>query len=255
MLHLAAAVHHGRDKKHTEATYKANVQGTQAIIDVCHGAGARLVVVSTSGTVGCSRHAAARPDESAPFCAAAVRNWPYYASKIEAEKCVQRAMEEGLEAVIVRPPVMLGPGDSRFRATSLIVRFLRRKLPFYLSGGMHFIDVRDAAQALLQALTHPAPKPIYHLPGAQMSLAHYFNMLAQVSGVPAPKYCLPHPLAWALAYAAAGKLVDPVLVEMGRNHWGISSKYAHELGYTCRDPLLTLQETVAYVRAHHPSLR
>ena len=254
VLHMAAAVHHGRDG--AQATHLANVDGTQAMIDLAVAHRARLLAVSTSGTVGCARSAAARPDETAPHCTRLVQDWPYYASKIEAERRIfAAARAQGLRATLVRPPVMLGPGDSRFRATALVLRFLRRKLPFHLSGGMHFIDVRDAAAALRVGLAQTTLAPIYHLPGAQMSLRRFFALLAQVSGVPAPRFGLPHPLAWLLAYGARGRLVDPVLVEMGRHHWGLSSLHAASLGYASRAPEATLRDTVAYLRAAHPELR
>jgi dihydroflavonol-4-reductase len=253
VFHLAAQVHHSRS--HSAEQKKTNVAGTQAIIRICLAHHARLIFLSTSGTVGCSRRAQDRPDENAPYCAHRVRHWPYYASKIEAELAVQTAMSQhNLQAVTLRPPVMLGPGDHRFRATSLIIRFLRRKLPFYLAGGMHFIDVRDAAAATVAAMVLPKPRAVYHLCGAEMSLQAYFAQLSHVSGIAAPTRRLAHGVAWCMASLARGRLVDPVVVEMGRHYWGLSSRYAHELQYTSRDPQITLRETVAYLRAHHPKL-
>jgi len=254
ILHLAATVHHSR--RHSADTFRANVDGTAAMVRLACAHGARLVFVSTSGTVGCSPSPAAAPDEQAPFCEQEVRRWPYYASKIAAEQLMLKAQEQGeLDGVILRPPVMLGPGDHRFRATSLIVRFLRGRLPFYLTGGMHFVDIRDVAQALVEALTHPKPRPIYHLPGAAMPLKDYFAQLEQVSGVPAPRFSLPYPLALAVAYGSGGKFFDPVVIEMGHRHWGLSSRYAPELGFAPRAPRTTLQETVSWLRSAHPALR
>jgi hypothetical protein len=46
-----------------------------------------------------------------------------------------------------------------------------------------------------------------------------------------------------------------VLVEMARHHWGLASRYsARELGFAPRDPLDTLRDTIAWLRAHHPDL-
>ena len=109
----------------------------------------RLVLVSTSGTVGCSRDPESRPDEEAPWCESTVARWPYYRSKLEAERPARALAEAlGVELVVLRPPALLGPGDHRFRSTSSVLRALRRRLPFVVRGGMHFADIRDAARAL-----------------------------------------------------------------------------------------------------------
>jgi dihydroflavonol-4-reductase len=254
ILHLAATVHHSR--QHSADTFRANVDGTASMVRLARAHGARLVFVSTSGTVGCSRSPTAAPDEHAPFCTQVVDRWPYYASKIAAEQLMGEAQKKGdLDGVILRPPVMLGPGDHRFRATSLIVRFLRGRLPFYLSGGMHFVDIRDAATSMVEALVHPAPRAVYHLPGAAMPLKAYFAQLEQISGVRAPRRLLPYPLALAVAYGSGGKFFDPVVIEMGHHFWGLSSRYASELGFAPRAPLTTLQQTVSWLRSSHPALR
>ena len=53
--------------------------------------GWRVVFVSTSGTVGCFGTAEESADEDAPFCEDAVRRWPYYHSKLCAEREARRA--------------------------------------------------------------------------------------------------------------------------------------------------------------------
>jgi len=54
------------------------------------------------------------------------------------------ADRHGVELVILRPSVMLGPGDARFRSTHTILKFLDRKVPFIPSGVISFVDVRYA---------------------------------------------------------------------------------------------------------------
>ena len=54
----------------------------------------RLVLVSTSGTVGCFRHPDATADEEAPYCEREVARWPYYNSKIQAEQTARKLADE-----------------------------------------------------------------------------------------------------------------------------------------------------------------
>jgi nucleoside-diphosphate-sugar epimerase len=257
IAHLAAVVRHSR-RDPGDRLRETNVEGTLQMLRLAATHRCRLVVVSTSGSVGCFGDAEPRADESAPFCESEVAGWPYYTSKIELERRARALADElGVELVVLRPPVLLGPGDHRFRSTSNVLRFLRGRLPFLIRGGMHFADVRDVADALVEALLRPDVRPVYHLPGTQCGIEEFFAMLSEVSGVPLPRFVLPFRPAWLLARATAPLhlLPDPVVIEMAAHHWGLSSRYASELGYKAREPRETLRDTVDWLRANHEALR
>lgn len=265
ILHLAAVVRHSRDNAHE--VYHTNVDGTRNMVRLAAMHRCRLVFVSTSGTVGCFKSPRAWADEHSPYCQKLVASWPYYDSKIQAEKAAQDLADEvGADVVIIRPPVMLGPGDHRFRATGLIIRQLQGKLPFVIKGGMHFIDIRDGARAIVRALFKTKPKPVYHLSGTACRIHEFFRMLEDVSGKRAPRICLPGPLARFLARSSkrierlfvgngTSLLPDPVMVEMGSCYWDVRSRYAKEdLGFVSRPARETLADTVAWLRENHKGL-
>ncbi len=266
IAHLAALVRHSRHAP--EEMLRTNVEGALAMVRLAAEHGCRLVVVSTTGTVGSFHSPDEHADEKSPFCDTAVAGWPYYCSKIEMER-KSRALAEalGVELVFVRPPILLGPGDHRFRSTSNVLKVLRGRLPFVVRGGMAFADVRDAAQALLVALERQDVQPVYHLPGHECSVVEFFEMLEEVSGAPQPRFVLPFAPAWALASLVEGLgarlqgepphlLPDPVVVEMASRYWGTRSLYARaELGFRSRDPRETLRDTADWLRAHHEALR
>ena len=84
IVHLAAVVRHSR---HAPADmYEANVDGTLRLVRLAAKRNARMVYVSTSGTVGCFKSAAQTADEDAPYVDRTVARWPYYDSKIQAER-------------------------------------------------------------------------------------------------------------------------------------------------------------------------
>ncbi len=266
IFHLAALVQHSRHRP--EAMLETNVEGALAMVRLAAAHGCRMLLLSSSGTVGCFDTPDAAADETAPYCEATVARWPYYRSKIEAEKRARAlAAELGVELVVIRPPILLGPGDHRFRSTGNVLRVLRGRLPFLVRGGMHFADVRDAAQAMLRAMLRPRVRPIYHLEGTTCSVEEFFGMLEEVSGAPAPRIVLPFRPAWLLATAVeqAGSwlrgepphlLPDPVVIEMAAHYWGARSLHAaDDLGYKARDPRETLRETAEWLRANHASLR
>lgn len=259
IFHLAAVVQHSRYQ--AQHVYDANIDGTLNMVRLAKALDCRLVYVSTSGTVGAFRHAEDSADEHAPFCTDTIRGWPYYHSKMLAEEQSRSLADAlGVSMVTLRPPMMLGPGDARFRATGQIVRFLRGKLPFILRGGIHYIDIRDAAAAMIQAMQHVDPKPIYHLPGVACAIEDFFADLAQAAAAVPPKYKLPYPLAWGLAQLNASMhhrfkipslLPDPVVIEMAHHYWGVHSLYASEdLGFQTRDAFDTLRDTVSWIRTH-----
>lgn len=261
IFHLAAVVSHSRADR--DDTFRTNVDGTAGMVELAAHLGCRLLFVSTSGVVSCSPRPGEGAFEEGGFRDAVVGGWPYYASKIAAERKARAlATERGVELVVVRPPVLLGPGDHRFRSTVNVLRVLRGRLPAILRGGMHFADVRDASDAIVGAMLLPEPRPVYHLVGTVSSLDGFFRRVAEAAGVRPSWRVLP---AGVLLFAARVNrrlgsplhvLPDPVLVEMAAHHWDHRSRFAEaELGYRSREPRDTLGDTVEWLREHHPELR
>jgi dihydroflavonol-4-reductase len=261
IFHLAAEVKHSRSG--TDDMIRTNVEGTASMVRLAAGKKSRLVFASTSGTVACSPHPfGVAPEEDAPYCTEVVGTWPYYASKVRAEKEARaQASALGAELVIFRPPVLLGPGDHRFRSTAHLLRLLRGKLTFILDGEIHFADVRDAADAMVRAMVHPQPKPIYHLPGHVLRLDPFFRMAAREAGIEPTWRILPTRLLGYLARVnqftglKLHTIPDPVVVEMASHHWDFQSRHAEaDLGYCTRAPEETLRDTVRWIRQNHPGL-
>jgi dihydroflavonol-4-reductase len=261
IFHLAAIVKHSRSDP--DGMVRTNVQGTLNMVRLAAGKKCRLLFASTSGTVSCSDHSGHVADEDAPYCESQVRNWPYYASKILAEREARKLADQlGVEMIVFRPPVILGPGDHRFRSTAHLLRLLRNKLPFILDGEMHFVDVRDTADAMVRAMRHRHPRPVYHLKGTVSTLDEFFRMAAKEAGITPSWRILPTRLLWYLARLnelsgiRLHVIPDPVVIEMASHHWGVSSRFAEEdLGYRSRPPEETLADTVAWMRANHPDLQ
>jgi dihydroflavonol-4-reductase len=256
IVHLAAIVKHSR--RGAEDVEPTNIGGTLAMVRLAARLRARLVFVSTSGTVACFATRAEAADEDAPHCEAAVAGWPYYRSKVRAGRAPRKlASELGVELVIVRPPIVLGPGDHRFRSTSNVLKAMRGKLPIIIRGGIAFVDVRDVAGALARLTELPSVRPVYHLPGTSWNVTEFFAEVEKLSGQPGPRIVLPFLPAWLLGSATHAlhihALPDPVVIEMASRWWDVRSKYAErELGYRARDPRETLADTIAWLREHAP---
>lgn len=73
----------------------------------------------------------------------------YSLSKYLAEQEVWRGMEEGLNAVIVNPGVVIGPGNWN-RSTGKLFSTSSKGVMFYTEGTNGFIDVNDIANVMVE---------------------------------------------------------------------------------------------------------
>jgi len=246
-----------RDRDAGEELHRAHVLATRAALAGLRSAGVpRVVVASTSGTVAVSGDAAQIADESGHVPLSLVAMWPYYRSKLYAEREALEANSAEFEVVLVNPSLLLGPGDLRESSTGDVRRFLARSIPAIPGGGIAFVDVRDAAQGMWLAFERGRAGERYILNAKNMTVAAFFQRLERIAGVKAPALRMPRsrPLAigvnrlFSQALRAIGgePPVDEVSVEMAQYYWYCSaSKAERELGFTARDPGETLRETVA----------
>ncbi len=239
------------------ALYDLHVECTRRLLEGCQAAAVRRVVLaSSSGTLAVSKtERIATEEDDHPI--AAVARWPYYLSKIYQEKTALRFHRDaGLAVVVLNPSLLLGPGDDRLSSTDVVFKFLERRIPAMPSGGLSFVDVRDAAQAFAAALEKGRPGERYLLGGANMTFADLFGRLSRLSGVAPPLARLPSRVNVAgarlldrfYAWRNSETPISPAEVEMGEHWWYVnSSKAQRELGFSPRDPQETLHETVRYV--------
>ena len=75
----------------------------------------------------------------------------YGISKYRSEMEVWRGVEEGLNAVIVNPSLILGPGNWG-SSSSVLFKTAHKGMPFYSTGTNGFVDVRDVAKAIIELM-------------------------------------------------------------------------------------------------------
>lgn len=246
-----------RDKALAEVLHRDNVLALRSALTGLQQAGVRRVVVaSTSGTIAVSTDPNAVPDETARAPLELIARWPYYRSKLYAEReALEANAPPSFEVVLVNPSLLLGPGDLRESSTGDVRRFLQRALPAIGAGGMAFVDARDAAQGMLLAFERGRAGERYLLNAKNLTLAAFAKRLERISGVRAPLLQLPRsrPVAAQLGrlYTSAVRAiggeppVDETTLEMAQYYWYCdSSKAERELGFVARDPGETLRETV-----------
>ena len=266
VYHLAGKVE--RDRTRAHEMYAIHVDATRrlfrALSDQQKAGGPvlkKIVYASSSGTVGVGKSADFIATDASPMAEKIVRNWPYYLSKIYAERVCQHFIKHHeLPIVLMRPTLLLGPGDHTQSSTGDVVQFLQKKIPATMPGGISFVDVRDTADAFISAMERGTPGQTYLLGAANITLSDFFQRLEDISGVSAPRLPIPGKAATAgarfldQALRAIGKTpdVDPASVEMAQYFWYIDSSRAEkDLEFRPRPSNETLRDTVHWIRAHH----
>lgn len=262
VFHLAGLVE--RDPKHAHRMYELHVDGTRRLLDALRQSDVeKVVVASTSGTVGVSKDPEFMAHDDSPVVENLVRQWPYYLSKIYQERVCDRYFNDyAMPIVTLRPSLLLGPGDTRESSTGDVVKFMNRRIPTVMDGGVSFVDARDAASAFRLAMASANPGSKYLLTASNMTLKDFFKSLEAVTGIKAPWMPVPGEAAIASTKLldAAMKVfgqrapLDPVSVEMGTHYWYVDATRAEDhLGWQPRDATATLRDTVRWIEQYHPS--
>jgi len=257
LIHLAGLV--SRDPADGPRMYRLHVDGTRNVLTAAAQAGVRrIILASTSGTIAVSKtDRVATEADHYPF--ATVGRWPYYLSKIFQERLAfELSAELKLPLLILNPSLLLGPGDERFSSVGDVWKFMQRDIPAMPTGGLSFVDVRDAAQALRSAITNGRVGERYLLGAVNMPLKEFLERLSRLTDVPPPRLQLPSALnllgVEGLERLAKWRGVEPGIdrhsVEMGEHFFYFdSAKAKDELGFDPRDPQDTLRDTVRDLQA------
>lgn len=232
-----------------ERVFAVNQGGTRVVAEEALAAGVERFVYTSSVAALGPAPPGGRADESQPFTAGGL-GITYMNSKHEAEGEVLRAAARGLDAVIVNPTFVLGPGGGRTSSMGLVRRYLLRRIPAYVDGALNIVDVRDIADGHLLAESKGATGERYILGGRNFTLDRLFADLERISGVPAPQLKLPARLAEGGARVAEQLgLSLGLAVEEARSAalwWTYSSaKAKRELGFAPRPHEETLEVAVA----------
>lgn len=182
-----------------EELYHVNVQGTRVVLDACAEAGVRRVVHGSKvGAMG-PPPPGGLLDESASASLEDVVGH-YQRSKLLAERAVREHVERGLPVVTVNPTAYVGEGDAGPTPMGrLVLDFLSRRVPAYVDAGRNVVDVRDVARGFVLAAERGRPGERYILGARNLDLRDILELLARVTGLPAPRIRLPHAVPLAVA--------------------------------------------------------
>jgi dihydroflavonol-4-reductase len=239
--------------------YRANVDGTRAVLEAAGEAGVRRVVHTSSvGALGIPRDG--RPGTETTPVSLADMVGHYKRSKFLAEQVALDFARRGLPVVVVNPSAPVGPWDIKPTPTGqMIVDFMRGRMIAIVDTGLNVVHVRDVARGHLLAAERGTPGERYILGHRDLSLADIFRLLSEITGRRAPRFHVPYALAWLGAACCEGvarvtgrpPAVPLTAVRMARKRMYFSpARAVRELGLPQTDVRTALADAVAWFEAH-----
>jgi dihydroflavonol-4-reductase len=221
--------------------YRANVEGTRAILEAARKNRIRRVVYTSSvATMGFTSNGHPA-DENSPVSLDGMIGH-YKRSKFMAEEVALAAGRNGMDVVVVNPSTPIGEQDVKPTPTGrIVVDFLKKKFPAYVDTGLNLVDVTECAHGHIAALEKGISGERYILGGENLTLKQILDKLAAITGLPSPRVKVPYVLALATGVVdeiVTGRILGQEpratidAVRMGRKKMFVScAKAERELGW------------------------
>lgn len=245
-----------------DAMYRANVEGTRALLQIARAEGVRRFVYTSSVATMGFRSDGTIVDENTPVSLADMVGH-YKRSKFLAERVAMEAARAGQSVIILNPTTPIGAGDLKPTPTGrIIVDFLSRKFPAYVDTGLNLVDVGEVARTHADALNDGVGRPgeRYILGGENLTLKQILDKMSAITGLPSPTMKVPHAVAMIFAFfdeTITGKLrgkeprATMEAVRMGKKKmFASSAKAERELGFHVVPVYKALRSAIDWFRQH-----
>lgn len=206
IYHCAAIVSfHGDDN---DMMLNNNVKGTGNLIDAAIQNGVkRFCHVSSIAALGKTQDGSVITEDT--YWTPSKRKSGYSLSKFFSEMEVWRGIEEGLDAVIVNPSIIMGPGNWDIGSPKLF-QSIWKGLNYYTKGITGFVDVRDVVKAMILLMKDDQFEQVknqrFILNAGNLSYQEFFNKIADGLNKPRPRSFasdLKLHIAWRMAKAGS----------------------------------------------------
>lgn len=181
IYHCAAKV--SFDNKDRKEMWLTNVVLTQMIVDFCLAQKhTKLAYISSVASIAKGNNGEPTSEQD---------GWPvhpksmYSKTKTLAEFEVWRGIAEGLNAVIVNPSVILGPGNWE-TSSARIVKVIDNGLKYYTGGSTGFVDVTDVVEILIRLMKSSITGERFLINAVNLSYKDLFCKLSEELRVKPP---------------------------------------------------------------------
>jgi dihydroflavonol-4-reductase len=202
VYHCAAII--SFNAKNNPLMIRTNAEGTANVVNLCkmHNV-QKLIHVSSIAALGKSKNGELVTEQH--YWDAFDINNGYAVSKYQSEMEVWRGIEEGLNAVIVNPSIILGT-DASDAGTGTMFKAIQNGLKYYTEGSSGLVNVTDVAKVMIFLGNSTITAQRFIINTQNLSYKKMFENIAYALGVPAPtKKASPFMLgiAWRLSAVKA----------------------------------------------------
>lgn len=240
--------------------FKTNTEGPRNVLEAAKSAGVkRIIHISSVHAVKEIPHHLPF-DESRPHKTVADPVYDY--SKATGEQILLKGcLDSPTEIIVLRPSSVVGPYD--FKPSLLgaaLLDFYFQKIPFLPQGGYDFVDVRDVAQAAVNAIHLGRSGEVYNLSGTYYTFKKFAKVIQKVTGKKVPQRVIPYKWLKAILplvalYARWTKTLPAITREsIDAVYFGHPqmdhAKAKKELHFTCRALEESLHDFYSWQKEH-----
>jgi dihydroflavonol-4-reductase len=183
VYHCAALVSFRTDLKSTMLA--VNMEGTSNVVNLCiDNQIKKLVHVSSVAALGEPKNGNLI-DETCFWDGFETHNG-YSVSKYRAEMEVWRGINEGLNAIIVNPSVIIGELAGT-EGSGSIFNNIKNGMDYYTQGSTGFVDVKDVATIMITLMESEKTGERFIINAENISYKDLFTQTANALGIAAPK--------------------------------------------------------------------
>ena len=167
---------------------KVNIEGTANLVNQAldHKV-EKFCYVSSIATLGRAENDGESDEET--HWVDSPKNSVYSQTKYAAESEIWRGIAEGLNAVIVNPAVILGPGF--WQDNSGLFRLVSEGLKYYTRGVNGYVDVRDVARTMIRLMDQDIFGERFIVSTENLSYQQLFTLMATYLKKPPPSVNVP----------------------------------------------------------------
>lgn len=164
--------------------FKVNGEGTANVVNACLKAGVKKLIYASS-TAALGRFDGIGLIDEETQWVDDLNNTMYAESKHLAELEVWRGVEEGLDAVVVNPGIILGAGAWK-KGSCRLFENIYKGLKFYTNGVNGFIGVENLADIMVSLAFSEVKNERFVMVAENLTYKELFDTMAEGLGVKAP---------------------------------------------------------------------
>lgn len=248
VIHCAAQVSFlSKDKLQMNIS---NVEVTKNLVDACIKVSVKkLVYVSSTAAIGRSKSLQSIDEEC--YWEESELNSDYAISKHNAELEVWRGIEEGINAVIVNPSIILGYGNWN-KGSCALFKSVLNGMKFYTKGVNGFVGVTDVAEVIYRLAQSEIKGQRFILNSENCTYQFVFNTMAKAFGKSEPTFEIKPKFEWFFKFGirflhlfGVSKTINAQTIHTSLNQFNYSSeKIIKYLDFSFKPIEAVIQESV-----------